>query len=293
MDKAGSKSPLLSARTFLFVPGDRPERIVKALNAKTDVVIIDLEDAVRAENKIAARAGMIAPIMENRSATGPLTLIRTNEVTSAEFAADFKVALQLKVDAIVLPKFSPGTSAAEADQIISKLENEHKVNVPMPVIGLIESTAGVLNLLNSSKIPDRVKRLAFGAADLYADLGVTYQATGPNTDLAMAALVLASVNSKLGAPIDSPHFEVADLQGLQERSLFANKIGFGGKLCIHPDQLATVEESFQASSDEKDWAARVIERWNAREEKSGAILLDGSLVDEAMVKRAKQILGLI
>ncbi len=293
MDKAGSKSPLLSARTFLFVPGDRPERIVKALNAKTDAVIIDLEDAVRAENKIAARAGMIAPIMENRSATGPLTLIRTNEVTSAEFAADFKVALQLKVDAIVLPKFSPGTSASEADQIISKLENEHKVNVPMPVIGLIESTAGVLNLLNSSKIPDRVKRLAFGAADLYADLGVTYQATGPNTDLAMAALVLASVNSKLGAPIDSPHFEVADLQGLQERSLFANKIGFGGKLCIHPDQLATVEESFQASSDEKDWAARVIERWNAREEKSGAILLDGSLVDEAMVKRAKQILGLI
>lgn len=293
MDKAGSKSPLLSARTFLFVPGDRPERIVKALNAKTDAVIIDLEDAVRAENKIAARAGMIAPIMENRSATGPLTLIRTNEVTSAEFAADFKVALQLKVDAIVLPKFSPGTSAAEADQIISKLENEHKVNVPMPVIGLIESTAGVLNLLNSSKIPDRVKRLAFGAADLYADLGVTYQATGPNTDLAMAALVLASVNSKLGAPIDSPHFEVADLQGLQERSLFANKIGFGGKLCIHPDQLATVEKSFQASSDEKDWAARVIERWNAREEKSGAILLDGSLVDEAMVKRAKQILGLI
>ena len=293
MDKAGSKSPLLSARTFLFVPGDRPERIVKALNAKTDAVIIDLEDAVRAENKIAARAGMIAPIMENRSATGPLTLIRTNEVTSAEFAADFKVALQLKVDAIVLPKFSPGTSASEADQIISKLENEHKVNVPMPVIGLIESTAGVLNLLNSSKIPDHVKRLAFGAADLYADLGVTYQATGPNTDLAMAALVLASVNSKLGAPIDSPHFEVADLQGLQERSLFANKIGFGGKLCIHPDQLATVEKSFQASSDEKDWAARVIERWNAREEKSGAILLDGSLVDEAMVKRAKQILGLI
>jgi len=293
MDKAGSKSPLLSARTFLFVPGDRPERIAKALNAKTDAVIIDLEDAVRAENKSAARAGMIAPIMENRSATGPLALIRTNEVTSVEFAADFKVALHLKVDAIVLPKFSPGTSAAEADQIISKLEKEYKVNEMTPVIGLIESTAGVLNLLNSSKIPDRVKRLAFGAADLYADLGVTYQATGPNTDLAMAALVLASANSKLGAPIDSPHFEVADLQGLQERSLFANKIGFGGKLCIHPDQLATVAKCFQASSDEKDWAVRVIERWNDRDQKSGAILLDGSLVDEAMVKRAKQILGLI
>ena len=293
MDKAGGKSPLLNARTFLFVPGDRPERIAKALNAKTDAVIIDLEDAVRAEKKSAARAEMVAPILESRSAAGPLLLIRTNEATSAEFAEDFKVAAQLQVDAIVLPKFSPGASAIEADKIISKLENEHKVNTPISVIGLIESTSGVLNLLNSSKIPDRVKRLAFGAADLYADLGVTYQATGPNTDLAMAALVLASAHSQLGAPIDSPHFEVADLQGLKERSIFASKIGFGGKLCIHPDQLATVEKYFQASVDEKDWAARVIERWNDRDEKSGAILLDGSLVDEAMVKRAKQILGLI
>ena len=293
MDKAGSKSPLLRARTFLFVPGDRPERIVKALDAKTDAVIIDLEDAVRPENKVAARGAIVAPVMENRSATGPLVLIRTNEVTSAEFTEDFKLALQLQVDAVVLPKFSPGASAVEADQIISKLENEHKVKAPMVVIGLIESTSGVLNLLNSSVIPDRVKRLAFGAADLHADLGVTYQATGPNTDLAMAAVVLASAHSQLGAPIDSPHFAVADLQGLRDRSLFANKMGFGGKLCIHPDQLAIVEESFQANVDEKDWAARVIERWSERDQKLGAILVDGSLVDEAMVKRAKQILGLL
>jgi len=293
MDNAGSKPPLLSARTFLFVPGDRPERIVKALGAKTDAVIIDLEDAVRRENKIKARAGIVSPVMENRSATGPLVLIRTNEVTSAEFAEDFKLALQLQVDAIVLPKFCPGASAVEADQIISKLENEHKVKAPMSVIGLIESTSGVLNLLNSSKIPDRVKRLAFGAADLHADLGVTYQATGPNTDLAMAAVVLASAHSQLGAPIDSPHFAVADLQGLRDRSIFANKMGFGGKLCIHPDQLAIVEESFEVNRDEKDWASRVIERWSDRDQKSGAILIDGSLVDEAMVKRAKQILGLI
>lgn len=288
-----SASPLLSAHTLLFVPGDRPERIAKALNTKTDAVIIDLEDAVRPENKNAARVKMVAAIMENESVNRPLTLIRTNEVTSAEFVEDFKVALQLQVDAIVLPKFSPGTSATEADMIILKLENEHKVNAPISVIGLIESTSGVLNLLNSSKIPDRVKRLALGAADLYADLGVPYQATGPNTDLAMAAMVLVSANLKLGAPIDSPHFRIADLQGLQERSLFAKKIGFGGKLCIHPDQLAIVEKCFQANVDEKNWAKQVIKCLNDREEKTGVFLLDGSLVDEAMVKRAKQLLGLI
>lgn len=293
MDKTGRKSRLLSARTFLFVPGDQPERILKALRANTDAVIIDLEDSVKPESKIFARTEIVAPIKENRSATGPLILIRTNEATSDEFLEDLKVALHLQVDAIVLPKFSPGTSAVKVDQIISKVEIELNESHTMPVIGLIETSTGVLNLLNSSVIPDRVKRLAFGAADLYADLGVTYQATGPNTDLAMAALVLASAHSGLGAPIDSPHFTIADTQGLRERSLFANKIGFGGKLCIHPDQLTIVAESFEANADEKDWATRVIERWNKRDQKSGAILVDGSLVDEAMVKRAKQILGLL
>lgn len=293
MDQAGQKSRLLSARTFLFVPGDQPERILKAVQAKADAVIIDLEDAVRAENKVLARAGLTSLLSENRSVTGPLILIRTNEATSAEFTEDLKVALNLKVDAIVLPKFLPGASAVKADEIISKIEAGVGQTEPVSVVGLIESTAGVLNLLSSAAIPKRIKRLAFGAADLYADLGVTYRPSGPNTDLAMAALVLASSHSNLGAPIDSPHFKIADLQGLQERSRFASEIGFGGKLCIHPDQLAIVEESFKDDVNERDWATRVIERWSDRDQKLGAILLDGALVDEAMVKQAKRILGLI
>lgn len=293
MDQAGHKSPLLSARTFLFVPGDQPERILKALQAKTDAVIIDLEDAVRSENKAAARAGLIPLLTPNKFNTSPLILIRTNDANSAEFTEDLKVALNLKVDAIVLPKFLPGASAVKADEIISKIEAGVGQTQPVSVIGLIESTEGILNLLSSSKIPDRVKRLAFGAADLYADLGVTYRASGPNTDLAMAALVLASAHSQLGAPIDSPHFKIADSQGLQVRSRFASEMGFGGKLCIHPDQLAIVEESFKDNLNERDWATRVIERWSDRDQKLGAILLDGALVDEAMVKQAKRILGLI
>jgi len=293
MDQAGHKSPLLSARTFLFVPGDQPERILKALQAKTDAVIIDLEDAVRPENKASARAGLIPLLTPNKFDTSPLILIRTNEATSAEFREDLKVALQIKVNAIVLPKFSPGASASKADEIISDLEREFKQEHPLSVIGLIESTAGVLKLLSSAAIPKRIKRLAFGAADLYADLGVTYRASGPNTDLAMAALVIASANSELGAPIDSPHFTIADLPGLKERSLFAYEMGFGGKLCIHPDQLTIVAESFKVNVDQKDWATRVMEHWNDRDQKSGAILIDGALVDEAMVKQAKRILGLI
>ena len=293
MDTAARKSRLLSAQTFLFVPGDQPERILKALHAKTDAVIIDLEDSVRTESKPIARLAIGAPINANRTSTSPLVLIRVNAPTSLEFLDDLKIALELQVDAIVLPKFLPGASAIKVDEVISKEEAKAKTIDKMPVIGLVESTSGVLNLLNSSVIPDRVLRLALGAADLYADLGVSYKASGPNTDLAMAALVLASADAKLGAPIDSPHFEIADLDGLRKRSLFAKEIGFGGKLCIHPEQLETVAESFAANREEREWAERVVDRWSARDQKSGAIRVDGSLVDEAMIKRAKQILGLL
>ena len=293
MDTAARKSRLLSAQTFLFVPGDQPERILKALNARTDAVIIDLEDSVRTESKSIARSAIGAPINSNRTLTSPLVLIRVNEPDSVEFMDDLKVALDLHVDAIVLPKFLPGTSAVKVDEVISKAEATANTVDKMPVIGLVESTSGVLNLLNSSVIPDRVLRLAFGAADLYADLGVSYKASGPNTDLAMAALVLASADAKLGAPIDSPHFEITDLDGLRKRSLFAKEIGFGGKLCIHPGQLETVAECFAINREEREWAERVVERWSARDQKSGAMRVDGSLVDEAMIKRAKQILGLL
>jgi citrate lyase subunit beta/citryl-CoA lyase len=278
------------ARTFLFVPGDQPDRILKALRKKADAVIIDLEDAVRSENKAMARSVLDLP---SRPAEGPLVFIRVNAYGSPEFNDDIRKALQLEVDGIVLPKFVPGECAVAADQAILGLEVECGSEDALPIIGLIESSAGVLGLLNSSKIPARVERLAFGGADLHTDLGISFSITGPNTDLAMAALVMASVHAQLGAPIDTPHFTLGDDVGLKDRSLYASRMGFGGKLCIHPNQLEIVDRSFAAREHESEWAHKVIERWNDRGESSGAILVDANLVDEAMLKRARQILGLI
>ncbi len=293
MNNEEQKSRLKSARTFLFVPGDQPDRIKKALAAHADAVIIDLEDAVRQESKGAARQSLASLIETKRDASAPLILIRTNEASSPEFIEDIKAALDLNVDAIMLPKFVPGESAVAAEKVISQQETLAGAQNQLLIIGLVETTAGVLNLLNSSLIPERVQRLAFGAADLHADLGISYSSSNPNSDLAMAAIVLASASAKLGAPIDSPHFAIADETGLRERSTFAHHMGFGAKLCIHPNQLATVSEVFTLSEKERDWALAVHERWNKRDESSGALLVDGALVDEAMVKRAKQILGLL
>ena len=283
---------LNQARTFLFTPGDQPERIAKALHIAVDVLIIDLEDAVRFENKEAARSSMAKAIKENRSESVPLVFVRTNEISSPEFSLDIKAALAANVDGIMLPKFSAGAYAEKADHLISQEEALNK-SKSLPVIGLVESSAGVLSLLNSTKLPARVKRLAFGAADLYADLGLSYSAQGPNSDFAMATLVISSVNHKLAAPIDSPHFSVDDEAGLRESSKRAFAMGFGGKLAIHPKQLDLIAQSFAVSKSDEDWAKRVINQWSARETTKGAILVDASLIDEAMVKRARQILGLL
>jgi len=283
---------LNQARTFLFTPGDQSERIAKALHIAVDVLIIDLEDAVRSENKEAARSSMAKAVKENRSENGPLVFLRTNEISSPECSFDVKAALAANVDGIMLPKFSAGAYAEKADHLISQEESLNKSKT-LPVIGLVESSAGILSLLNSTKPPARVKRLAFGAADLYADLGISYSAQGPNSDFAMATLVMSSVNHKLASPIDSPHFALDDEGGLRESSKRAFAMGFGGKLAIHPKQLDLIAESFAVSKSDQDWAQRVIAQWSNRETTKGAILIDGSLVDEAMVKRARQILGLL
>ena len=283
---------LSQARTFLFTPGDQPERIAKALHLAVDALIIDLEDAVRSENKEAARSSMAKAVKENRLENGPLVFVRTNEISSPEFSLDVRAALSANVDGIMLPKFSAGAYAEKADHLISQEESLNKGKT-LPVIGLVESSAGILSLLNSTKPPARVKRLAFGAADLYADLGISYSAQGPNSDFAMATLAMSSVNHKLASPIDSPHFALDDEGGLRESSKRAFAMGFGGKLAIHPKQLDLIAESFAVGKSDQDWAQRVIAQWSDRETTKGAILIDGSLVDEAMVKRARQILGLL
>ncbi len=291
MSNQDRSARLRDACTFLFTPGDQPQRIATALHLETDVLILDLEDSVIAANKELAREAIVKVLSEHRSADGPLIVIRVNGFCSPEFELDVRAALSLNVDAIMVPKYIPGAESENMDAAIAAIERELGQTDLLQVIPLIESTVGVLKLISASTLPKRVLRLAFGAADLYADLGVSFSESGANSAFAMASLVMASVNSELAAPIDSPHFEIDDDLGLQRSSLFARDMGFGGKLCIHPKQLEIISHSFTRDTSDQNWATRVIEKWEQRNTDKGAIAFDGSLIDEAMIKRARQILS--
>ncbi len=280
---------LRSARSFLFVPGDRPERVGRALASEADAVIVDLEDAVRAEQKHVARS-VVRTLRVGPGGRPPLVLVRVNAFDSPGFADDVAAALDGGAAALMIPKFVPGRQADLIEESLAAIERARGASAT-PVVGLIESAAGVLGLSGQVTLPSRVARLAFGAADYFADLGLFYQPSGTHTELAMATLVVASAAAGLAGPLASPHFALDDQPGLDAASRRARDLGFGGALCIHPEQLATVNAQFRPSDEEWVWAQRVVDAWgDPANRASGAVRVDGALVDEAMVRRARQIL---
>lgn len=284
-------NPLSRVRTFLFTPGDQPNRIKKALTSSADAVVIDLEDAVRIEKKIQVRHSVNQLFEVFKQDQRPKVIIRTNQLNSDFFTNDLELAFNIKADAIMIPKFISGDFEIELNKKLAKLEKDFGLNVQMPIIGLVESVAGVLSLIRSPLFTSRVQALAFGAADFAADSGILGEVIETNLLFAQAVIVMASVEASLTPPIASPHFDINDELGLRSTSERAFSMGFGGRLCIHPNQLQIVTESFEYSDADKEWAASVVAKWS--EQESGAFLVGTSLIDQAMVKQAKKIIALI
>jgi len=288
----GVEQRISSARSVLFVPGDQPDRVRKALGCGADAVIVDLEDAVRPEMRPYARSVVRDVVGEARRTASSVLLARVNPHGSADFVEDVTAALDAHVDGIVIPKFVPGLAATEMDMTLDTIESDRSAGDRTPVIALVESAAGLLGLSHPTNLPFRVTRLAFGAADYYADLRMSYHQSGIHTELAMATLVIASAALGLAAPLDSPHFAVGDDAGLISAVERARDRGFGGALCIHPNQVAIINAGFRTTDVEYEWASKVLAAWSTPvNSQAGAIRVDGELIDEAMIRRARQIIG--
>ncbi|MBY4568706.1 CoA ester lyase [Gordonia sihwensis] len=255
------------AHTLLFVPGDRPERFEKAAAAGADLVVVDLEDAVPAANKEKARAEAAAWI-----AAGHTCAVRINAADTEHFDADVS-ALAGSGAAIMLPKAEdPAAAARLADTTGSA------------VIALIETARGVLAAASIASAPG-VVRLAIGTFDLAAQLGVD-----PTDTEALAAsrgaLVLASAAAGLTGPVDGVTGSVDDPDRVRADVAYARRLGFAGKLVIHPKQLDPTSSAFAPSADDIAWARRIIEALGT----DGVAVVDGQMVDKPVVDRARSIL---
>lgn len=263
----------MSARSYLFVPGDRPERFDKACNSGADVVVIDLEDAVTPERKSAARAA-VRTWLE----AGGKACIRLNGTDTEWFNDDCELLELEGITLVALPK-------AERAEQISQLADRLRPGVN--IFPIVETALGVWNAVEVAQAP-KVERLAFGSVDFQLDTGII----GDDLELlyARSRLVIASAIARIDAPVDGVTVALDDDEQLRIDVLGARSKGFGGKLCVHPRQVAQINQGFLPSEDEVQWAQAVIREVEAHTG-VGAISLKGKLIDQPVIDRARKLLS--
>jgi len=263
-----------AARSFLFVPGDRPDRFDKAVAAGADCTILDLEDAVRVEDKLEARTAIL-----NWLDAGNRAALRVNGADSQDYALDLALACHPGVVAVLLPK---AESAAACNMILKSM------NPDIPLLPLVESAAGLFAAREIATV-EGVERLLFGSVDFMVDCGIEDDTTG--LIFARSMLVAASAAAGIAGPVDGVTLALNDPAALVRDCQSARGLGMSGKLCVHPKQVTDVNRGFTPAANEVAQARRIIEAADEAGAR-GAIMLDGRLVDLPVVERARRTLDL-
>ena len=261
--------------TYLFVPGNRPDRFDKALAAGADAVIVDLEDAVAPGDKPAARSA-VDDWYRGKADGEVQILVRINDALSSWFQGDLDMVRAAGIRAVMLPK---AEQAAQIDSV-AKVMPQGGAVVP-----IIESARGLANVEEIAAAAG-VQRLAFGNLDFGVDLDLSGDERGLNYPSARVAL--ASRLAGIATPIGGVTAELGDEGKLLADLAFWRAFGFGAKLCIHPKQVAAIHQALRPTEQEIDWARRVIAAANANP--SGAVQVDGKMVDRPVLLKAQGIL---
>ena len=273
---------LALARSFLFVPATRPERYAKALVSGADAVIIDLEDAVAAQEKKGARDQLARAFEQLGAAERARTVVRMNASGTPWFDDDLVFLAGLVgqgLPAVMLPK-------AESALVLQQLAQA--LGPDCALLPLVESLAG-WDAVDALAAAPQVLRLAFGHLDFQADVGMAAGADEVELVPVRLAVVLAARRAGLAAPIDGVTAAIRDAERLQEDAARSRRFGFGAKMCIHPEQIALVNAAFSPSAAELDWAHRVLAAVEAAG--GGVVSLDGRMVDGPVVRSAQRTLA--
>ncbi|WP_020666013.1 HpcH/HpaI aldolase/citrate lyase family protein [Amycolatopsis nigrescens] len=267
--------------TYLYVPGDRPDRFAKALVSGADVVIVDLEDAVAAEHKEQARATVAEWLPD---APPGAVEVRVNALGTPWAEADLAALEdQPSLRAVRLPKVE-----AAAD-VVTALDRLAATGTKLQC--LIETARGVEAAYQIATASARVAGIGLGEADLRGDLGLSDDA---GLSYARSRIVVAARAAGLEPPVMSVYPHVADLAGLAESCRAGRRLGFVGRGAIHPRQLPVIRSAFRPSTAEVAGARELLSAFDqgVAAGRGVIVLADGRMVDAAMVSRARQIIEL-
>ena len=264
------------ARSYLFVPGNRPERFDKAAASAADVVVIDLEDAVQAQARGEARQQVMRWVGSCDPRTLERTAVRINDAASRDFAEDLLLLRESGIRQVMLPKAEgPGQVA----QVLAATPDAR-------VLPLLETARGLDACRDIAAAPG-VLRLVFGTLDHAVDLDLDIEPDLQPLAEAAARIVLASRLAGLAAPVAGVTPQLRDEPRLLADWSWYRRRGFGAKLCIHPDQVGPVHAALAPDAATLDWARRVVAADAAG---GGAASVDGRMVDRPVVLQALRVL---
>lgn len=295
------------ARSLLAVPASNRKMVEKALASEADAIFLDLEDAVAPGRKAEARQDVVRAIKELDWAGRP-TLFRANALDTRWFYRDVIEVVEEAgdaLDAVLIPKVNRPEDLHAVAVLLDGVELEAGLEPGgIKLEAQIETAEGLTNIDAAARSANRLQALHFGPGDFAASLGMPQASLGTRDEwdeaypghrfgYVMQGIVVASRAAGLRA-VDGPVADHRDEEGLREACRVARSLGFDGKWCIHPVQVPMVNEVFSPTETEVSWAEKVIEAYeSAGAGGSGAVSVDGQMVDAASIRMARNTLGLL
>ena len=282
-------------RTALFVPGNRPDRVDKAINSGADAVIIDLEDAVAMGEKEEARPMVREKILEHADRK---IIVRINAMNTQFFLGDLNEVMVPGLQCIMVPKVEQVDHIHEINNLLLHTEKEKGLERgSVSIIPLIESAKAVQNIfqiVSEKTDPPRLFTVAFGAADYTLDMGIEITKEGTELLYPRSLMSIACRAADVEPPLDTPFMiDLKDMEALKADARMAKQLGFQGKLCIHPNQIDPCHAIFTPTKEEILYAERIVKAFEEAEAQGiAAIQLDGKFIDYAVVERSRKILKL-
>ncbi len=287
---SGAPLPL---RSLLFAPGNEPRKVDKVATFGADAVILDLEDAVPDADKVSARALVRAALPRLR---GCLVAVRVNALSTGLTEGDVTGVVASGLDCVVLPKTERAEDVRTLEAWLARVE----VAAGLPeghvkILPLVETARGVLAGADIAAASPRVLTLCFGSGDFTRDLelpSLRWSSDGTELLYARTRMVVDARAAGRGRPIDGPYLSVRDASGFEADCALAGKIGFQGKLCIHPSQVAVANRLFSPDPGEVSFCRRVVSEFAAALARgSASITVDGIFVDYPIAQKAERIIA--
>lgn len=276
-------------RSKLFVPGSRPELFPKALAGQADALSFDLEDAVPEAGKAEARR-LVGQALQSPDfvASKKTLIVRVNGRTTPHFSADLAAVVGPRLDLLNLPKVESAEDIRETAKALARLETECGLTRSIGILANIESPRGLRFAAEIAAADPRVAGLQIGFADLLEPLGIDRTNAAAIHQLQLAVR-LAAGEAGLWA-CDAAYGNIKDAEGYRAEALAARCLGYIGKSCIHPSQIAVANEIFRPTEDEISFARRVVEA--TEKATTGAFTVDGRMIDTPFIKRAHAVLAI-